>query len=65
MTDSNLVFKNSKTGKVEQLAGGDIDIVTWQRFAGAWGLRIFSKAGNLLRFGGLKESDKEKVRKEG
>lgn len=62
LTEGNLVFKNNKTGKVEQLAGSDIDVVTWQRFAGSWGLRIFAKTGSLLRFGGLKETDKDKVR---
>lgn len=61
LTDSTIIFKNSKTGKLEQLSSGDIDIVTWQRFAGSWGLRIFAKSGALLRFGGLRESDKEKV----
>jgi structure-specific recognition protein 1 len=61
MTESSVVFKNSKTGKLESLQGSDIDVVTWQRFTNTWGLRIFTKPGNLLRFGGLKETDKEKA----
>ncbi|KAG8240393.1 hypothetical protein J437_LFUL002536 [Ladona fulva] len=63
LTDQHLIFKNSKTGKVEQLNGSDIDTVHWQRLVGAWGLRISFKNGALHRFGGLRESEQEKIAK--
>lgn len=63
MTDQNIVFKNSKTGKVEQLQVSDLDNVFFQNFAGSLGLRIFLKNGNLYRFAGFKESEKEKLAK--
>ncbi|GJQ80343.1 Ssrp [Trypoxylus dichotomus] len=63
MTDQNIIFKNSKTGKVEQIQAGDMDIVNFQNFVGSWGLRIFLKSGTLHRFAGFKDTDKEKIAK--
>lgn len=63
LTDQHIIFKNSKTGKVEQLNGSDIDTVHWQRLVGAWGLRISLKNGTLHRFGGLRESEQDKISK--
>jgi len=56
LTDQHIIFKNNKTGKVEQLSSPDIDVVNWQRLVGSWGLRIFLKNGSMHRFGGIKES---------
>lgn len=55
MTDQNIIFKNSKTGKVEQLSASDIELVNFQKFVGSWGLRIFLKNGTLHRYGGFKD----------
>lgn len=55
MTDTNIIFKNSKTGKVEQIAGTDIELVNFQKFPSSWGIRLFMKNGSLHRFGGFKE----------
>ncbi|CAG9102879.1 unnamed protein product [Plutella xylostella] len=63
MTDQNIVFKNSKTGKVEQISANDIELVNFQKFIGSWGLRIFMKNGTLHRYGGFKEGEQEKVAK--
>lgn len=56
LTDQNLIFKNQKTGKVEQIAASDMDMVNFQKFVGTWGLRIFLKNGTLHRFRGFRES---------
>ncbi|CAG9561749.1 unnamed protein product [Danaus chrysippus] len=63
MTDQSIVFKNSKTGKVEQISSNDIELVNFQKFIGSWGLRIFLKNGTLHRYGGFKEGEQEKVAK--
>lgn len=55
MTDQNIVFKNSKTGKVEQITANDIELVNFQKFIGSFGLRIFMKNGTLHRLGGFKD----------
>ncbi|CAK1551232.1 unnamed protein product [Leptosia nina] len=63
MTDQNIIFKNSKTGKVEQISANDIELVNFQKFIGSWGLRVFLKNGTLHRYGGFKEGEQEKVAK--
>lgn len=63
MTDTNIIFKNSKTGKVEQIPGTELDIVNFQNIAGQWALRIFLKNGTLHRFVGFKDSEREKIAK--
>ena len=55
LTDEKIQFKQSKGGKIEQVAKDDIDLVNWQRLAGTWGIRIFTKNGALHRFAGFKE----------
>ncbi|XP_025206341.1 FACT complex subunit Ssrp1 [Melanaphis sacchari] len=62
-TEQNIVFKNIKTGKVEQLAPSDIEFVNWQKLVGTCGIRIFLKNGNLHRYSGFNESDQDKVAK--
>ncbi|XP_058174044.1 FACT complex subunit Ssrp1-like isoform X2 [Anopheles ziemanni] len=53
MTDTAIVFKNDKTGKVEQINSSDIDLLNYQRFVGSFGLRVFLKNGSLHRFLGF------------
>ena len=55
-TDQHLIFKNSKTGKVDQINATDIDLANWQKLVGFWALRIFLKNGILHRFSGFRES---------
>lgn len=61
LTNSNIIFKNNKTGKVEQLTCADIELANFQRFVGSFGLRIFMKNGSLHRYIGLKSGDEEKI----
>lgn len=61
MTDQNIVFKNNKTGKVEQINAADMDFVNFQRMLDTYGIRIFMKNGSLHRFSGFKDGDQEKI----
>lgn len=63
LTDQNIVFKNNKTGKVEQIAADDIELINSQKFVGTWGLRVFTKNGTLYRFCGFKDGENEKLAK--
>uniref|UniRef100_A0A0P4W9E7 FACT complex subunit SSRP1 n=1 Tax=Scylla olivacea TaxID=85551 RepID=A0A0P4W9E7_SCYOL len=63
LSDQGITFRNVKTGKVESLGATDLEVVNWQRLAGGYGLRIFTEAGNLYRFGGFKESEQSKLEK--
>ncbi|KAJ8932779.1 hypothetical protein NQ314_014483 [Rhamnusium bicolor] len=46
MTDQNIIFKNSKTGKVEQIPSSEFDIVNFQNFAGSWERELSMKGWN-------------------
>lgn len=59
MTETNIIFKNDKTGKVEQFTAGDIDLVNFQKFVGHFGLRFFMKNGSLHRFSGFTGDEKK------
>ncbi|XP_003739893.1 FACT complex subunit SSRP1, partial [Galendromus occidentalis] len=62
LTDQNIVFKNAKTGKVDQINNGEVESVFWQRLAGAYGLRIQTKNPSLYRFGGFQNDERGKLR---
>ncbi|XP_055535589.1 FACT complex subunit Ssrp1 [Wyeomyia smithii] len=59
MTDTAIVFKNEKTGKVEQINAADIDLLNYQRCIGSFGLRVFMKNGTLHRFLGFTGDEKK------
>lgn len=61
MTDQSIIFKNNKTGKVDQLNGGDIELVNFQKFSESIGLRMFTKNGTLHRFIGFKLGEESKL----
>lgn len=61
LTDQTIIFKNNKTGKVEQIHGNEMDLVNFQRFVGSFGLRISMKNGQLHRFIGLKSGEEDKI----
>ncbi|XP_058803231.1 FACT complex subunit Ssrp1 [Phymastichus coffea] len=63
LTDQHLIFKNQKTGKVEQIPSSEMEMVNFQKFVGSWGIRIFLKNGMLHRFRGFREGDQEKIAK--
>ena len=56
LTDQHLIFKNQKTGKIEQIPPSEMEMVNYQKFPGTWGLRLWLKNGTLRRFRGFKES---------
>ena len=47
LNDEKLIYKSQqKSGKNETIERGDIELVNWQRLAGTWGIRIFTKSGH-------------------
>jgi len=63
LTDEKITFSHTKSGKKETIKAADIELVNWQRLAGGWGIRMFTKDGNLHRFAGFKEPERERVAK--
>ncbi len=61
LTDERIMFSNKKAGKKESISRDDIELVNWQRLAGTWGIRLFTKNGELHRFAGFKDSERDKL----
>ena len=49
LTDNKIVFSHTKSGKKDTVKAEDMELVNWQRLAGVWGIRIFTKDGELHR----------------
>ena len=56
MTDESISYKISKTGKQEDVLARNLAVINWQRLGGGYGIRLFTNNGELIRFGGFKES---------
>ncbi|XP_070571797.1 FACT complex subunit SSRP1-like [Ptychodera flava] len=56
-----VVFKNNRTGKVEQVHVEDLDKTKWLRAARGHELKLFMKNGTIFRYDGFKEGDYDKL----
>jgi hypothetical protein len=56
------VFKNTKTGRVDQFQGTDIDEVKWLKRARGYCLKIVLHSGHIHRFDGFKETVRYRFR---
>merc|ERR1719411_1743876 len=63
LTDEKVVFAHAKNGKKETVKAEEMELVNWQRLAGGWGIRIFTKEGKLHRFAGFRDNDRERLAK--
>eukprot|EP00096_Caligus_rogercresseyi_P007817 TRINITY_DN2590_c0_g1_i2.p1 TRINITY_DN2590_c0_g1~~TRINITY_DN2590_c0_g1_i2.p1 ORF type:complete len:723 (+),score=269.36 TRINITY_DN2590_c0_g1_i2:105-2273(+) len=63
LTDEKISFKHAEKGKVSTIPMENIELVNWQRMAGSWGIRIFDKEGDLTRFAGFKDAERERLAK--
>lgn len=61
LTNQSAIFKNNKTGKVDQFQASEIESVRWMRVAATHGLRIMLKNGTMHRFGGFNENEFTKL----
>ncbi|GFY24494.1 FACT complex subunit SSRP1 [Trichonephila clavipes] len=63
LTNQTIIFKNNKTGKVDQIQASEIESIKWQRLAAAQGLRIMLQGGIMYRFAGFADTDHDKLGK--
>ncbi|UYV73676.1 SSRP1 [Cordylochernes scorpioides] len=63
LTKQGIIFKNNKNGKVDNVPSGEVDALNWLRMARGPALRIMTKAGNVYRYTGFGDVEKDKLSK--
>lgn len=63
LSETQIIFKSDKTGKLDTLSSKELKKISWQRMADGSGIRFLMKNGQVFRYGGFKDSDKEKLEK--
>ena len=58
---NGVVFKNNKTGKLEQLNSSDLASVKWMKVAFGYEVKFILNSGTQFKFEGFKESVKHFV----
>ncbi|XP_046840265.1 FACT complex subunit SSRP1-like isoform X2 [Xenia sp. Carnegie-2017] len=58
---NGVVFKNNKTGKVEQMNSSDLSCVKWMKVAFGYEVKFVLETGSQFKFEGFKESDFDKI----
>ncbi|XP_068111683.1 FACT complex subunit SSRP1 [Hyperolius riggenbachi] len=61
LSKTGLMYKNSKTGKVENIAAADFSEGLWRRVALGYGLRLLTRGGHVYKYDGFREAEFEKL----
>jgi len=59
----SVIFKNVKTGKVDQFQGGEVDKAQWLKRAKGYCLKFVLSSGTIHRYDGFKEAEFDKLAK--
>uniref|UniRef100_A0A8C6TIV0 FACT complex subunit SSRP1 n=1 Tax=Neogobius melanostomus TaxID=47308 RepID=A0A8C6TIV0_9GOBI len=57
----NIVYKSSKTGRVDSIAASDLDFAQWRRVCLGHGIKLCSSTGHVYKYDGFKDTDFEKI----
>ncbi|XP_029430661.1 FACT complex subunit SSRP1 isoform X2 [Rhinatrema bivittatum] len=61
LNHQGVIFKNSKTGKVDNIQGTDLSEGIWRRVALGHGIKLLTKNGHVYKYDGFRESEFEKL----
>ncbi|XP_033119362.1 FACT complex subunit SSRP1-like isoform X2 [Anneissia japonica] len=61
LSRQGVVFKNNKTGKIEQVQATDLEVASWIQVARGHELKLFQKNGTVFKFDGFKETDFDRL----
>lgn len=57
----NVVYKSSKTGKVDSITATDLSAAQWRRVCLGHGIKLSTSTGHIYKYDGFKDTDFEKV----
>lgn len=61
LQSNSIIFKNNKTGKIDQYPGTDVEKVHWLKRARGHCLKFLLSNGTIHRYDGFKEGEFEKL----
>lgn len=61
LQSNSIIFKNNKTGKIDQYPGTDVEKVHWLKRARGHCLKFLLSSGTIHRYDGFKEGEFEKL----
>ncbi|XP_061786346.1 FACT complex subunit SSRP1a [Nerophis lumbriciformis] len=57
----NVVYKSSKTGKVDNIPAGDLSQAQWRRVCLGHGIKLSTSTGHIYKYDGFRDTDFEKI----
>ncbi|XP_072293883.1 FACT complex subunit SSRP1a [Eucyclogobius newberryi] len=57
----NVVYKSSKTGKVDSISASDLNQAQWRRVCLGHGIKLGTSSGHIYKYDGFKDTDFEKI----
>ncbi|XP_061899392.1 FACT complex subunit SSRP1-like [Entelurus aequoreus] len=57
----NVVYKSSKTGKVDNIPAGDLSLAQWRRVCLGHGIKLTTSTGHIYKYDGFRDTDFEKI----
>ncbi|XP_077434990.1 FACT complex subunit SSRP1a [Vanacampus margaritifer] len=57
----NVVYKSSKTGKVDSIPVSELSLAQWRRVCLGHGIKLSTSAGHIYKYDGFRDTDFEKI----
>ncbi|XP_023814875.1 FACT complex subunit SSRP1 isoform X2 [Oryzias latipes] len=57
----NVVYKSNKTGKVDSIPAGELNLAQWRRVCLGHGIKLGTSTGHVYKYDGFRDTDFEKL----
>ncbi|KAM4732715.1 FACT complex subunit SSRP1a isoform 1-T1 [Anableps anableps] len=57
----NVVYKSNKTGKVDSIPAGELNLAQWRRVCLGHGIKLGTSTGHIYKYDGFRDTDFEKL----
>uniref|UniRef100_A0A665T3A9 FACT complex subunit SSRP1 n=1 Tax=Echeneis naucrates TaxID=173247 RepID=A0A665T3A9_ECHNA len=57
----NVVYKSSKTGKVDSIPASELSLAQWRRVCLGHGIKLGTSAGHIYKYDGFRDTDFERI----
>jgi structure-specific recognition protein 1 len=57
----NVVYKSSKTGKVDNIPAAELSVATWRRVCLGYGIKLATSNGHVYKYDGFRDTVRQCV----